>query len=262
MSSEKFVGVDFSAGSKAGRSLWITVAREKLDQDGLVVERCDSAERRWKIQDRAQVLERLTEFLQELGPATAALDFPFAPPMGVFDADSWDERIRIISERCSDANDFVDRCRERFEGNKLRTTEQRRQGLCSYSPQIKYQTFHGIVDVLHALLDSNIRFEPMGLGTGKTTVIETYPAGILGEIKGAQRTGYKQQRYEAHHTRRVNVESMESIGVDFNDHRWLATADDNAFDSVLAAYGAYRAAMNEFNVSDQDYEPTEGYIYV
>lgn len=261
MSAQRYVGVDFSGGSKAGKTLWIAEGREERKGEELLITACDSAEKRWGVIERDDVLARLSDFISGLGDATVALDFPFGPPKGVFEGETWQERINVIVNDCSDVEDFVSRCRERFEGNVLRLTETERGGLCSYSPHIKYQTFHGISGVLAPLLDSNVRFEPMGYGDGCTTVLETYPAAVLSGIDGAERTGYKQKRYGAHETRRKNIESLDSTGVAFNGHNWLALCDDNALDSVVATYAAWQTADTGFDAIDHGYRQVEGYIY-
>lgn len=261
MTPESLVGVDFSAASKAGRELWITSCRAEEDGGPLSVELCESAERKWGVQDRETVLRNLAEFISELDSATVALDFPFAPPLGVFDAASWEERVRIITNKCTNVDEFVAVCRSEFEGNTLRETEQERGGLCSYSPHIKYQTFHGISEVIAPLLKSDVSFEPMGADESPTSVIETYPAAVLDELPGGNRKGYKQKRFMAYENRKQIIESLESAGVDFNSHCWLALCDDNALDSVLAAFAAWKAAKDGFSCLDHDYLQDEGYIY-
>lgn len=223
---------------------------------------CKSAEEKWQVEGREETLSKLTEWIGSSSGATVALDFPFAPPCGVFPADTWAERLDEITERCRDAELFVSECRKEFTGNVRRETEQERGGLCSYSPQMRYQTFHGIADVLSPLRSvSGVRIEPMGSGQGSTAVIETYPAAVLDGFDGAYRNGYKQKRLQAHVRRRENVRVLVNEGVDFDDYRWVTVADDNALDSVLAAYASSQAALSGFDAPDDMYDPIEGHIY-
>lgn len=264
-SDPDIVGVDFSGASDAGKHIWVTEAT--ADGDELLVERCYSVEEATGSVDRQSALEELVTAINDSGDCSVGLDFPFGIPEVVTEAETWSGTLDWICDQ-TDPDSFHEACKEKYAGSGgdgkygSRVTEARQNvgGLCSYGWRIRMQTFYGVSEVLRKL-QGKASFPPMEPTESRTKIVETYPAATFESIR-ANRTGYKAKRYADHERRFQNVESLKSEGVVFanRDACRFAQCDDNALDSVAAAFATHRSSA-EVESNTKAYR-TEGHIYV
>lgn len=206
-------------------------------------------------------MEGLVEMVRTEGECVVGFDFPFGLPNEVVSGKStWAEFIEEFDR--SSPDEFNSHYKSEAEGEQLlRATEEPTRGQCAYGYRIRYQSFYGIQKVLKPLVEADYAdFPPMVEKGRDATDIETYPAATLEKI-GAERTGYKKQRQKAHDVRKSNVGVLEAK-MDFDSQaRRYALADENALDSLVAAYATAEAVVDDFTVDEDYYEPLEGYIY-
>jgi hypothetical protein len=259
----RVLGVDFSGASDAGRSLWLTEARET--GDGLRVEDCYRAADEWGASREAAhagLRDRLREF------DVVGLDFPFSLPQALLDEHCDGEWAGLVEwltlDGPTDPDEFASTCRSSARehtgdgtASLRRETDLRRAALCPYDRMVQYQTFHGIRNVLSGVADDpDVAVAPIQDDEAATRVVEIYPAATFGWL-GLYREGYKGDRRD----RRVtNVNGIEACSVALGGHRETYEQHHDALDSLAGALSAGRVAAS----GDQPLHGPreEGHIYV
>lgn len=248
----RVLGADFSGAAEAGRSIWVTEARETAD--GLVVENCYRAADEWgagRECAHAGLRERVTD-----GFAVAGLDFPFSLPQALLDehcGGTWRGLLDwLTSEGPDDPDGFATTCRTSARAHSgdgtatlRRETDLRRAGLCPYDEIVTHQTYYGARNVLAWLAPrEDVTVAPMQTGAGSAReeassgarVVEVYPAATFGWL-GLYREGYTDDRER----RATNVDGIEACSVDLGEFRETFEAEHDALDSLAAAVSAGRA---------------------
>jgi len=259
---DRILGVDFSGAADAGRSIWVTEARDAAD--GLVVEDCYSGADAWG-SDRESAHAGLVSRVRE-DVTVAGFDFPFSLPRPLL-ADhcggSWRGFLEwLTGEGPDDPDAFASTCRSSARAHTddgtatlRRETDLRRAALCPYDRLVQYQTFHGARNVLAPLADDDdVAVAPIQ-SAGDTRVVEVYPAATFGWL-GLYREGYKG---EDRRRRVANVDGIEACSVDLGGFRETYESEHNALDSLAAAVSAGRAAATDH---PRHGPRVEGHIYV
>ena len=261
--SSRVLGVDFSGASDAGRSLWLTEARET--GDGLRVEDCYRAADEWgpdREEAHAGLRSRLTAF------DVVGLDFPFSLPQALLDEHCDGEWAGLVEwltlDGPTDPDEFASTCRSsarEYTGDGTaslrRETDLRRAALCPYDRMVQYQTFYGIGNVLAGLADDPaVAVAPMQDGDAPTRVVEVYPAATFGWL-GLYREGYKGDQRDR---RGTNVDGIEACSVDLGGFREAYERHHDALDSLAAVVSAGRVAESGGQPLHGSRE--EGHIYV
>jgi len=147
------------------------------------------------------------------------------------------------------------------DGESRRETDFRFGGQSPTSPQVRYQVFYGLRDVLHPLVtDDAVRVLPMqSRDSTKPSIIEVYPAATFG-VERLYRIGYKEHSEQSQRRRQVNAEGLQShervsIEDEFVEN---AIQSDDALDSICTAFAVSRAIREGL---DRGHTSVEGQIY-
>jgi len=162
-----------------------------------------------------------------------------------------------MTEECWDRGEHAPGPNKEYK----RLTDKRREGLCPYNIRINYSTYFGIVAVLMEVRDK-VSVLPMDDGADDLPwVLETYPKAVSDE-RNIESTGYKDQTMcSLHHRKRIVKDIRLDLLIDDED-RLFALSNDNALDSLLAAYATFEAVKGGYEPPDDDeWCPVEGYIH-
>jgi hypothetical protein len=258
----KVYGIDFSGSKSPGRKIWITEANVTDTPDRhLAVQDISAATELFSGTHRSEVLAELRDFIRQSDAAVVGLDFPFSLSQSSIAAEDWEEFLERF------ANVFNGQDIEAYpgvyesDGEARRETDFRFGGQSPMSPQVRYQVFYGLRNVLHPLVtDDAVRVLPMqSRDASKPSLLEVYPAATFGTER-LYRIGYKENTQESQKRRRVNakgLQSHEKVLVDDNLVEKAIQSDD-ALDSFCAAFAVGRAIREGL---DRDQESVEGQIY-
>lgn len=260
MTETSIVGIDFSGREYPGRKIWITEGR--FEGGKLKIESSEPASEVFDGRGRAEIFDRLRDYCRSNNDAVIGLDFPFGFPEQAVETNEW---ITFLEEF---AAEFKGKSIDAYPGKFEMESQQRREvdyryaGQSPMSPQVQYQVFYGVRDLLYPLVceQEKVRVAPMqSLNANLPTLIEVYPAATLGRL-GLYRTGYKNSP-GAQNRRDDTVGSIENSGnVDLSgiDTQRITESDD-ALDSLVAAVATHEAMQNGL---DEDLDnQVEGYIY-
>jgi len=258
----KVYGIDFSGSKSPGEKIWITEARktDSPDQD-LHVEDVSAAAERWSGTHRSDILPELRSLIRQSDAAVVGLDFPFSLSRSSVSTEEWTEFLEEFATTFKGKNIDAYPSDYNAGGESRRETDFRFGGQSPISPQVQYQVFYGLRDVLHPLVsDDAVRVLPMqDRDSTKPSLIEVYPAATFGAER-LYRIGYKQNSEESQKRRRENAEGLQS-------HENMSMADefvekavksDDALDSLCAAFAVNRAITEGL---DRERESVEGHIY-
>lgn len=257
--SNTVVGIDFSGSKRPGRSIWIAKGVANAPDD-IAIESIEPAADAFDASGRDEILPSLREFITGLGDATVGIDFPFALPAECHEIVSWTDFLTYFHATFS--NGSIDDYPGSFaaDGAGRREIDYRYAGQSPLGPQIKYQVFYGLRDLLYPLIveAEAATVSPMQEQVdGLPTVIEVYPAATFGRLC-CYRTGYKDSP-GASDRREANFECLAvEFGIE-ETYRETIVGSDDALDSLCAACSAGRASYNGL---DREETNVEGLIYV
>lgn len=258
-------GVDFSGAARPGDDIWLATIREGR------VTACRSAGEAFDATGRDAVLAALREWL-----ATAAgpvgLDVSFGLPRALLPPlDDWPAFLAWFRDEFAgaDGRSMQTALKERAragdaDGVELKRATDGPVGASSpYSFITRYQTLHGIRDVLAPLvLAGRASVEPLAPGDAPT-LCEIYPASTLRAL-GLPDERYKGGTHEGERSRRETIVAGLRESVDIDDETaavLVSEAGGDALDSVIGAVAVARAAESDFAIEPERYDPLEGYIY-
>lgn len=246
-SFSRFVGVDFSASTTAGRGIWVAVGEPRegrLTVDRLLPAR-DLPEGGI---DRATALAALRAFLAAQTGALIGLDFPFGLPASMVEAPDWRSFALDFPRRYPDADGFRAACRARTGGRELkrRTDVAARTPFCAYNLRVYRQTWWGIAEILAPLLDADaVAVPPMVPVTDdRPALAEICPASTLKRI--GLYPSYKGRGPAPASARATILDRMRGEGVVLpDDLARIALADPggDALDAVIAAFASWQVAQ-------------------
>ena len=265
-------GVDFSGAAKPADDIWLASATPTTD--GLRVEACRSAATAFDAsgRDRSVVLASLRDWLADAdGPV--GLDVSFGLPRPLLPAvDDWRAFLDWFADAFvgKDAREMQTALKERAresaaDGVELKRVTDRPTGASSpYSFITRYQTLHGIRDVLAPLVrERGVAVAPMA--TGDDPLCEIYPASTLRAL-GLPDEKYKGGTHEGERARRATiVDGLREWGVELDDATATTLVEEgggDALDAVVGTVAVARAVEREFDTNPDRYDPLEGYIYV
>jgi hypothetical protein len=243
-------GVDFSGAAYAGKKIWI--ARGAVDGDRLVLQACyPGMSLPGSAAEREVCLAALRRLMSVNRDGLFACDFPFGIPRMLVPDASWEAFVASFPDRYRSPEEFRTSCWTAAGGRELRrvTDQEARVPFAAYHVRLYRQTYYGIRDLLHPLLQEGaITIPPMqSPAHGRATVIEICPASTL-KREGLY-TSYKGKTFEHREERGRILTALEATaGITLADDRIRsAIVDDpegDALDSVIAAGAAFRASRS------------------
>ena len=265
-------GVDFSGSAEPGEDVWLTTG--EWDGHRLRVTDARPASEAFDASGREAVLAGLREFVAEGG--VTGLDFSFGLPRPVLpeSVETWAGSLRWVHDReYADAlaaqADWKDRARASdADGVELKRATDRPVGASSpYSFITRYQTFHGMRDLLWPLVsDGRVSVEPVASTEADATLCEIYPAGTLRALSLPDRKYKDDARYPDGPAKRETIlEGLVEWGAEVPEslrERLLGDREGDALDSLVATVATAQAVEWGFAVETERYDPVEGYIYV
>lgn len=275
-------GIDFSGSADPGEDIWL--ATGELD-DGLRVSECRPASEVFGVSGREAVLDALRRFLAADATGTvdaqvAGVDCSFGLPRAVLPPDvaaaGWQRTLEWVGTEFADADGrsfqtaLKDRARaSEADGIELKRATDGPTGASSpYSFITRYQTLHGLRDVLRPLVAADrVAVPPMQSREDGPAVVEVYPAATLRARSLPDRKYKDDTSYpDAPERRKRILEGLLNGGVDLAEpglrERVLADAGGDALDALVAAVATADAVKGGFAVDADRYDPVEGYIFV
>lgn len=264
-------GVDFSGSAEPGEDVWLTAG--EWDGERLRVTDARPASDAFGASDRESVMAGLRAFVR--GGDVTGLDFSFGLPRAVLpgSVDSWAESLvwvagREYEDALAAQADWKERARAGdADGVELkRATDRPVRASSPYSFITRYQTFHGMRDLLWPLVrEERVAVRPMVEQTGPT-LVEAYPAGTLRDLDLPDRKYKDDAKYPDGPEKRERIlDGLVGWGAEVPDpirERLLGDREGDALDSLVAAVATARAVESGFGVDSERYDPVEGYIYV
>jgi hypothetical protein len=273
-------GVDFSGAVHAGKKIWI--ARGAVDGDHLVLQNCcPGTSLPGSGAEREVCLAALRRLICANRDGVFACDFPFGIPRVLVPDASWEAFVASFPDRYRSAEEFRMSCWSAAGGRELRrvTDQETRVPFAAYHVRLYRQTYYGIRDLLHPLLQERaIAVLPMqSPAHGRATVIEICPASTL--KRAGLYTSYKGRASEHREERGRILTALEATaGITLADDRIRSAIvndpEGDALDCVVAALAAFGASRSlllsepagrmqlpDASPSAEDYA-LEGYVYV
>lgn len=266
-------GIDFSGAARPGDDIWLASACPTAD--GLRLDSCVSAGEQFDATGREAVLSALRAWLADVD-GVAGLDVSFGLPRVLVPTeacDSWPAFLRWFGATFAgdDGKSMQTALKERARASDADGIELKRRtdsptGASSpYSFITRYQTLHGIRDVLAPLvLGERAGVEPMAPSEGPT-LCEIYPAATLRALCLPDQQ-YKGNKHDGECARREEiVAGLREWGMAMDDalaERLVDESGGDALDAVVGAVAVARAVGDEFAVDEDRYDPLEGYIHV
>lgn len=267
---QRIYGIDFSGALNAGNKIWI--AAGKIQDDVLVIEKCDRAETFTGAgRARDDCLNGLCDFIGLQQDAAFGLDFPFGLPQEVtINSTSWEDFILSFSQNYVSPQQFRTRCFALANRKELkRYTEQVQQTPWSpYNLRLYKQSFHGMGQLIAPLVRRKaICVLPMQQPVaGKPWLLEVCPASTLKKM-GLNRP-YKRKGEAGEIAREEILERLEAtrqLGVISEELRSTAIGNSagDALDSIIAAVTTFRATRKPLLLPCElpNIHALEGYVY-
>ncbi|WP_081909178.1 DUF429 domain-containing protein [Haloferax prahovense] len=260
--STKVYGIDFSGSKSPSQKIWITEASltDSSDQH-LHVQDVSAAAELFSATHRSEVLTELRDLIRRSDAAVIGLDFPFSLSQSSISTEDWEDFLEGFASNFN--NQDIDAYPGPYESDEesRRETDFRFGGQSPMSPQVRYQVFYGLRDVLHPLVtDDEVRVLPMqNRDSTKPSVLEVYPAATFGAER-LYRIGYKENTKQSQDRRRVNAEGLQShenLSIE-DDLVEKAIQSDDALDSLCAAFAVSRAIREGLN---REQKSVEGHIF-
>lgn len=258
----KVYGIDFSGSKSPGQKIWLTEASLTDSPDHhLHVQDVSSAAERFSGTHRSEVLPELRDLIRQSGAAVIGLDFPFSLSRSSIPTEDWEDFLEGFATHFDEKD--IDEYPGPYDpdGESRRETDFRFGGQSPMSPQVRYQVFYGLRDILHPLVtDDAVRVLPMqSRDSTKPSVLEVYPAATFGAER-LYRIGYKDNTEQSQERRRVNAEGLQAHeGLSIDDHLVeKASQSDDALDSLCAAFAVSRAIREGL---DWEHNSVEGHIF-
>lgn len=260
-------GVDFSGATDAGRRIWIASG---LVQGGrLRIAECRPAEELpGSGRDRARCLAALREFIARGRDSAFGLDYPFGLPRVLVTEESWEDFVLWFPRRYATPEAFRRACRAAARGAELRrvTDRESRTPFSPYNLRLYRQTYFGIRDLLFPLVRDRLACVPpmQRLRPRRPWVFEICPASLLKrEQLYLPYKGRSEGRRAARARILARMEARVPLSFATSALRSAVTRDPygDALDSVIAAWGAFRALRQPPPPLSSAYA-LEGYVYV
>lgn len=267
---QKIYGVDFSGAKKACQKIWISEGI--IHRDNLLINNC------WRIsdflddkqkKDRYSCHTILKDFIANNSDTIFGLDVPFGVPNPLIENNDWKSFIQKFPLHYKTPEDFRDSCRKKTGYNELKrcTDIEKKAPFCVYNLRLYKQTFYGIRDIIHPLVEENhASILPMQYPEmGKPWLIEICPACTLKQEK--LYIPYKDKTEKEYNSRSKIVGHFGSIFKLSSKVKESAIEDTegDALDSVIASVATYNALNtltdSEFVKNLPNIYKKEGYTF-
>ena len=267
----KIFGVDFTSAPSTKKA--ITCVQCWLDEDGLFLEQFS----------RITSFDEFENFLRELGPWVAGMDFPFGQPHKLIEnigwPQTWDGYVRHLARMTK--SEFVDLLAEYRDGRNagdkqhMRRTDElanSRSPMMLYGVPVGKMFFEGA----HRLLDAGVSILPSHMQNDPRIVIEAYPALVA--RRWVENRSYKADEIRkqtparrsarediVRGLRSKNAETHFGFNVHFGaDHaeRFINDGTGDELDALLCAVQAgwaYSQRDKNYGIP-ADCDPLEGWI--
>lgn len=266
---DRVYGIDFSGSSTAGKKIWL--APGVVDGGTVRVEECyPGRDLPGSGVDRETCYAALRELIESSPDAAFGLDFPFGLPDVVTDHDEWAPFATSLGDRFDGPDDLGATCDAigaELDGDRVRykreTDRETGAPFSPYAMRIKFQTYHGIADLLTPMVETDsARILPMqSPAPDRPWVLEVCPSSTL-QAEELPHQQYKGTSPEHVETRREILRALEDAGVEVTPEvRETAIADPegDAVDAIVATMATARAVQEGPHDLDVG---AEGYIYV
>jgi len=206
--------IDFSGAQDAGKKIWIAEGVVKTDL--LLIEDCFGAR---DLQDSGNdlviCLPVLKDFIKENQDAAFGLDFLFGLPEVIVEQESWKEFIIAFPNLYDNPDHFREICFSDAGNRELKrkTDEEAETPFSPYNLWIFKQTYYGISEILHPLIQNNHACVlPMQKPAPKKPwIIEICPASTLQSLK-LYHLQYKGKTAQHRHNRWEILQEIVRIG--------------------------------------------------
>lgn len=267
--TNKFLGVDFSGGSHAGKKIW--VAEAALTGDLLTIAQCIRGdELPASASVRETCLAALRSYVAAQGPCIIGMDFPFGIAQSLITTDSWKEWVYRFPDVYLSPRVFRAKCLAAAGKKELKRQTERdaRTPFNPYNLRLHRQTFFGICDVLLPLIrDNQARIAPMqALNPRLPIIVEvcsscTIRARFLFRPYKGKDPRHREARFQV-------VKFLLAGGLRIPSKRLqtrlIEDEEGDAIDSVVAATSAYRALYGSTTILEKPSMPyrIEGQIFL
>ena len=266
--SHEIVGVDFSGAKDAGKKIWI--AQGVIKGDVLMIIECFQAkDLPGAGRHRERSLIALREFIRKQKDSIFGLDFPFGIPINLVKEKSWEKFVISFDGTYINPGELRMVCKLAAGGKELKrfTDVEAKTPFSPYNLRLYRQTYFGIKDVLGPLIRNNAACVlPMQKPLpDRAWVIEICPASTLRRENLS--LPYK-GRGEKYRTGRVKIlKGIEKTGALIIKEsglrsKILENRGGDALDSVIAAFGTFKAFRNGFIFDRNSPWAIEGWVYV
>jgi hypothetical protein len=184
----RYLGIDFSGASDAGRKIWIAEGRRPAGAAFHLDSLLPACDLPGGAVAAAPAMAALRACILAEPDTVAGCDFPFSLPAGVIDAARWVDFVREFPDRFPDPDAFRRWALKRAEGRELRRAADvaTKTPFNSYNLRIYRQTWWGIVGVLAPLLAARSIIVPPFQSAGQQArpiLLEACPACALKQIR-------------------------------------------------------------------------------
>ena len=179
---KRVAGVDFSCAREAGKNIWI--AEGVVTGAGVKIESLSrAADLPGGKTAFAPAMAALVEQVSTLTDHVVGFDFPFSLPARLVAEADWPSFVRGFASDFHTSDSFREFCRARTGGREYKraTDTEARVPWCVYNLRLYRQTWAGIRQVLHPLIeDDRARIIPIQKPlAGKPVIAEICPASTL-----------------------------------------------------------------------------------
>ena len=256
----RFLGIDFSGASDAGKKIWIAEGIE--DGGRLVVETLRPAsELRDSGADRAIALRALVGHIADLGPAVVGIDAPNSLPRQLA-PQGWGPWFKGFAAAHASAEGFREACRSATGGreSKRACDVTAKTPFAAWNLRLYRQTWHSLIDLYAPLVRCKaVTVAPFQRADGqRPRLAEICPAstlkhlGLYGSYKGRKLVDQR-RRLLREMTGRANLQ----FGGRLRD-RAIEDQGGDALDAVIALAAAVRCRRQ---IEKHDAR-SEGEVYV
>ena len=152
-------GIDFSGAADAGRKIWITSG--VIEGGCLRIESCRRAETLdGSGKSRDKCFAALQDFIEKERTGIFGFDFPFGLPEELVKENKlvgknrWEDFVLDFPEHYGNLEEFREKCCKSISGRELKrlTDRESKTPFSPYNLRVYRQTFYGIRDILHPLI--------------------------------------------------------------------------------------------------------------
>ena len=253
----RFLGIDFSGASDAGKKIWIAEGTE----DGTVLLLIPASELPQSGAERAKALPALARHIAGLGAAIVGIDAPNSLPRS-FAPDGWETWFAAFAASHESAEHFREACRLATGGKESKRScdVTAKTPFAAWNLRLYRQTWHSLIDLYAPLVRAGaVTVAPFQRAhTGLPRLAEICPASTLKRL--GLYVSYKGRKFAD--ARRSLLREMTALGSLQVPRRLRERAIEDPGGDALDALVALTAAVRcreQIELHDAD---CEGEVYV